>query len=352
MDFSFQSDITAKYFYCFKHYFLIVDDDKDDEEVVFVSSSPAVIASSDSDDDIMVISHTTSKKRSAPSLSRSASTPSTMASRGQWGSNLPGVITPDVQTDRAVSSIFDMIDKDMNSLPDTSVVTLDSSTTSNQCDTCPSDQQQSQDSNDVDKAIRSIAMELQSSETKDCKPSTSDLDQSSFTLNSILPNDFLSSQDTLSPFTDNSVTDPWKSNQTSSDPWLRTSSSLSNDNSKSSLTLPSLQPSQSASASGPATKESKSGGIGVKSSLKRSSSIGCCSSSVPLKKRPLFSLTSSGCDSDGEAAGGASEDMICMTCLSTFPAAKLSRCLLGHSSCSACLQKRVKKILASGEKVT
>ena len=298
------------------------DDDTDDEktdEVVFVSSTPAIISSSDSededdDDDIVVIAHTTGRKNPAPP-------PPTPPTTG--GS----------KTEEAVQSI------------------LSSATNSDKSKTCttPSDTTftssgdksagRAEDEDEILKAIRSITSGLQENTCGMASGSGGGVSTTA-----------ASSLNTASSSADYLLNDdPFGTSDFSLDlgsfsgqhPWSDMAHSVGDSN----------KPSDVVTCGD--NSDSKSGGRGGKSSLKRSLSSGCTSSSsIPLKKRPLYATALSTSDlCSMEAGAGASETVECLTCLVNFDNAKLSKCILGHPCCSECLQKRAKRILAQERKV-
>ena len=193
--------------------------------------------------------------------------------------------------------------------------------------------QGSNDEDDILKAIRSIATDLEQSNV-----GSSSVSSSSSSLNTGSSSDYLLSDD---PFSSSDYQLDLGS-FSGKHPWSDLAQTVSDSNKSSSATdVASFD-----------NSHSKSGGRGGKSSLKRSLSSGCTSSSsVPLKKRPLYATASTSDLPAIEAAAGASDDVECMTCLVNFDNAKLSKCLQGHPCCSECLQKRAKRILAQERKV-
>ena len=250
------------------------DDDTDDEktdEVVFVSSTPAIISSSDSedkdddDDDIVVIAHTTGRKNPAPP-------PPTPPTTGGG------------KTEEAVQSI------------------LGSATNSDKSKTCttPSDTTftssgdksagREEDEDEILKAIRSIASGLEESTCGMASgngggvstTAASSLNTTSSSADYLLNDDPFGTSDFSLDLGSFSGQHPWSDMA----PSVGDSNKPCGDNS-----------------------DSKSGGRGGKSSLKRSLSSGCTSSSsIPLKKRPLYATASSTSDlCSMEAGAGASE---------------------------------------------
>ena len=282
----------------------ISDDDRDEktDEVVFVSSTPAIISSSDSDDDdIVVIAHTTSRTKPAS----------------------------DEKTEQAVQSILGTANTDGGKSDSSSVkVHPFIEATDKLVGRAPA---QPEDEDDIIKAIRSIATDLEQS-----NPGSSGGSISSSSLTTASSSDYLLSDD---PFSSDYQLDQLGS-FSGKHPWSDLAQTVSDSNHKSSsITLTDIS-------------DSKSGGRGGKSSLKRSLSSGCTSSSsVPLKKRPLYATASTSDLTAIDGATCASDDAECLTCLVNFDNAKLSKCIEGHSCCSDCLQKRAKRILAQERKV-
>ena len=291
------------------------DDDGDDEktdEVVFVSSTPAVISSSDSDDDddddddIVVIAHTTGRKNASPPPSAGG------------------------KTDQAVQSILDSTTNNEKSKTRNQTPTLTPFTSSADKSAGRAD-----DEDEILKAIRSIASGLEESTCSIASGSGSSTTAAS-SLNTASSSDYLLNDD---PFgtSDFSLDLGSFSGQ---HPWSDMAQSVGDSNKSSDVVTCD-------------NSDSKSGGRGGKSSLKRSLSSGCTSSSsIPLKKRPLYATASSTSDLPAmEAGAGASDAVECLTCLVNFDNTKLSKCILGHPCCSECLQKRAKRILAQERKV-
>ena len=277
---------------------------------MFVSSTPAVIASSDSDDDIVVIAHTSGRKKCQP---RTAS-----PSNAKAASN--------VQTQQAVQTLR-----------------IDCHSNNDKSDTCTvhvnplieaTDKgkglSQAEPEDEILKAIRSIATDLEHSDVTSASVATSssDLASSQYLFNDDL---FCSSEYTSDQLGSFSEKHPW--------------SDLAQS-------VPDNKCSAAPDSILVCSDDSKSGGRGVKSSFKRSVSSGyTSSSSVPLKKRLLYAAASTSDLDSMEVAVGASHDRECLSCLVNFNNEKLSKCIQGHPCCSDCLQKRAKRILAQERKV-
>ena len=297
------------------------DDDVDGEktdEVVFVSATPAIISSSDSeeeddddDDDIVVIAHTTGRKNNPPP----APTPPSAG-----------------KTEQAVQSILDTTTNSNKSKTCTPTLTPFTSSADKSAG-------KPDDEDEILKAIRSIASGLEESTCSMASGSGGGggSTTTASSLNTPSSSDYLLNDD------------PFGTSDFSLDlgsfsghhPWSDMAQSVGVDSNKSSDVVTCDN------------SDSKSGGRGGKSSLKRSLSSGCTSSSsIPLKKRPLYATASSTSDLPSmEAGAGASDAVECLTCLVNFDNTKLSKCILGHPCCSECLQKRAKRILAQERKV-